>query len=67
MILVTITTVEQASAALQCYLKCSAETGHHGLENDYYHFPMRRESGSENQLLQSVHILFSLVAIFFSS
>lgn len=54
-------------AVLQCYLKCSAETGHHGLENDYYHFLMRRESGSENQQLQSVHILFSLVAIFFPS
>ena len=67
MILVIVTTVEQAVAVLQCYLKCSAETGHHGLENDYYHFLMRRESGSENQQLQSVHILFSLAAIFFFS
>ena len=44
MILVTVTTVEQALAVLQRYLKCSAETGHRGLDTDYYHFLMRQES-----------------------
>ena len=67
MTLVTITTVEQALAVLQCYLRCGAQAGHHGLETDYYHFLMRHESCVRNQLLQSVHMLFSLAAICFFS